>query len=118
LSDLPEIGNEIGNKGSKPYQVEPKSHFQRLVRWEAEEKTFMDKVDDHICKNMKDLMVLRLSLIPKHFGADWRDLPNKIIELPDGTVTKLLKYRYKDYEKDIPAVCSCATAKNAVSTYI
>ena len=56
-------------------------------------------------------------MIPTTFGSDWRDLPNKVIELPNGNITAKLKYPYIDYKTNKPAVCSCATKKNAVAFY-
>ena len=57
------------------YAGEPKTHFQRNLR----SKLKCNQLKDHICKNMNPLNELRISLIPKEAGADWRDLPNTVI---------------------------------------
>lgn len=46
-------------------------------------------VSDHICKDMSALVVARMELIPVTPGADWRDLPNKVIRLNGETIPKL-----------------------------
>ena len=45
---------------------------------------------DHICKEMSLLVAARMRLIPLAPGADWRDLPNIVVRLQDGTETKKL----------------------------
>ncbi len=43
---------------------------------------------DHITKELNALVEKRMSYIPKN--GDWRDLPNIVVSLSDGTVTKKL----------------------------
>lgn len=45
---------------------------------------------DHICKDMGPLVAARMSLIPSKPGSDWRDLPNIVVRLSDGTLTNKL----------------------------
>ena len=45
---------------------------------------------DHICKEMNPLVAVRMRYIPTAPGSDWRDLPNSIVRLSDGTYTKKL----------------------------
>ena len=53
----------------------------------------------------------RFKYIIKTFGADWKDLPNISVKLPDGTTTHVLQYPYntKRDEKLRPGVCHCLT---------
>ena len=45
---------------------------------------------DHICKEMAPLVEARISQVPTSVGSDWRDLPNIVLMLNDGTFTKKL----------------------------
>ena len=45
---------------------------------------------DHICKEMSPLVAARMSYIPLAPGSDWRDLPNIVVRLTDGTKTQKL----------------------------
>ena len=56
------------------YENEPETHFQRLIRSNANSKNC--ELRDHICKKMNALVEMRMTLIPTDPGADWRDLPN------------------------------------------
>lgn len=52
-----------------------------------------DTLADHVCKQLKPLILARISYIPRVPKADWRDLPNIVVKLPDDTKTeKLLVY--------------------------
>lgn len=90
------------------YDEEPKTHFQREMR------KGIDKLIDHICKSMSPLVDARMSLIPTEAGSDWRDLPNIIMQLRDGTYSEKLKYNYHDKSRGksstgaLRGVCSCA----------
>lgn len=70
---------------------------------------------DHICKAMSPLVEARMSLIPTEPGADWRDLPNVVVKLSDGSFTDKLKYNYHDKLRGksstgaLRGVCICAT---------
>lgn len=110
ITDLPIIKNGDQVEFQK-YAKEPKSYYQRLLRWDEETSGYLRTVSDHICRKMSPLIEARMSLIPLHFGADWRDLPNDCQLLSDGTKTKTLKYRYRDHKTKRPAVCVCATGK-------
>lgn len=106
MSDLPAICN--GNARSEiKYNSEALSHFQRLIRGKSEVN-----VKDHICKEMAPLVEARMSYVPTNAGADWRDLPNIVVRLSDGTYTVKLKYPYrarKQGKGEKPrGVCQCA----------
>ncbi|XP_050512373.1 DNA (cytosine-5)-methyltransferase PliMCI [Diabrotica virgifera virgifera] len=105
LCDLPEIKNGC-SKLELPYDSEPKTHYQRIIR--SNEDTIL--VRDHICKEMSALVEARMSHIPTYPGADWRDLPNISLTLPDGTKTFILQYPYKTGKKkgSKGGVCQCA----------
>jgi len=45
---------------------------------------------DHICKEMSPLVEARISYIPTTYNSDWRDLPNIVVRLSDGTYSKKL----------------------------
>ena len=60
----------------------------------------------------------RLELIPTTPSSDWRDLPNKVVQLKDGSYTKKLVYEYDDVIKGRSStgtergVCACADGKS------
>lgn len=89
MSDLPTIENGF-NKREFAYGGEAESHFQRLMR----SRCSTNVVKDHICKEMAPLVEARMSYIPLRPGSDWRDLPNMIVRLKDGTFTNKLRYSY------------------------
>ncbi|KAB0805238.1 hypothetical protein PPYR_02208 [Photinus pyralis] len=107
MSDLPKIRNG-SNSQKMPYDSEPISHFQRVIR----DHNATDCVIDHICKEMAPIVESRMSHIPIYPGADWRDLPNSVLRLSDGTFTNKLKYpyRFKKQKSSEPCrgVCACA----------
>ena len=109
ISDLP----AKTNSNEKP--LEPQSSFQKLVRWEEKSQKFLQNVTSHDTRNMSVIVNERIRNVPKTFGADWRDIPNKIVQLEDGRMTNILKYPYTDWYSKRPAVCSCATKPKAVS---
>jgi DNA (cytosine-5)-methyltransferase 1 len=45
---------------------------------------------------MSPLVEARMELIPTEPGSDWRDLPNIVVKLNDGTYTDKLVYNYHD----------------------
>lgn len=45
---------------------------------------------DHICKDMSPLVEARMAYIPRKPGSDWRELPNIVAKLKDGSQTKKL----------------------------
>lgn len=113
MSDLPPImsGHQEPVMG---YIDDPQSQFQRKMR----EKTSTD-VTDHVCKQMSALVDARMTLIPTDPGCDWRDLPNIVFKLKDGTFTDKLVYTHHDYREGrgaknaLRGVCSCAVKKGA-----
>ena len=113
MSDLPHImsGHQ---EAVMSYVDEPQSQFQRKMR----AKTGSD-LTDHICKQMSALVDARMALIPTDPGCDWRDLPNIVFKLRDGTFTDKLVYTHHDYREGrgknnaLRGVCSCATKKGA-----
>lgn len=90
MSDLPSIKNGCNVKEMQ-YDDEPISHFQRMMR--GNDTTNI--VKDHICKEMAPLVEGRMSQIPVCPGADWRDLPNIVMRLSDGTYANKLKYPHR-----------------------
>ncbi len=103
ISDLPFIGNGASKEKLK-YLKDPVSHYQRLMRRDA-------VLRDHICRLMPPLFEKRIEHIVAP-GCDWRDLPNIVEKLSDGTKTKKLRYRYK-LEDGTPGVCICQTGNHA-----
>ncbi|KAJ7334454.1 DNA (cytosine-5)-methyltransferase 1 [Desmophyllum pertusum] len=45
---------------------------------------------------MNPIVAVRMRYIPTAPGSDWRDLPNSIVRLSDGTYTKKLAYTHND----------------------
>lgn len=90
MSDLPVIENGC-DRNEMPYNAEPISHFQRLMR--RVDPTGL--VKDHICKKMAPLVEVRMSHIPLSDGSDWRDLPNIVVRLEGGTYASKLRYGYR-----------------------
>ena len=44
---------------------------------------------------MSPLNQKRVELVPTNPGSDWRDLPNIVVELEDGTMTRKLEYQHR-----------------------
>ena len=117
ISDLPEITN--GAKQEKiSYDIETQSHFQKLMRISGTRSEIADAnfLRDHICKDMAPLVEARISFIPTKSGSDWRDLPNIIVYLKDGTETVKLCYTHEDKngrsaDGSKRGVCSCAEGR-------
>ncbi|XP_062515126.1 DNA (cytosine-5)-methyltransferase 1-like [Corticium candelabrum] len=110
MSDLPKIRNGAAQRQIS-YDGEPQSAFQRMVRDDQE------VLLDHVCKEMAPLSLARIRNIPCYPGADWRDLPNIELKLPDGNLAKKLKYTHHDTRNcrssdgQLRGVCSCASGK-------
>lgn len=111
MSDLRVIPNGC-EKQMQLYDCVAQSHFQRLMRGSDD-----DVLQDHICKEMNPIVEARMSYIPSAPGSDWRDLPNIVIRLSDGTFTNKLRYQFHD-KKNGPnssggcrGVCPCASGK-------
>nr|UOI87905.1 DNA cytosine-5-methyltransferase 1 [Sogatella furcifera] len=113
MSDLPEIGNGA-NLVEMSYNLEPQSHFQRLIRGDQ----YQPVLTDHICKEMSPLVVARMAQIPTKPGSDWRDLPNIEVKLSNGVMTKKLQYLHDDRKHGksstgaLRGVCACAAGKS------
>ena len=106
MDDLPEV--KIGaSREELKYKMAPRSHFQRMVRREHGSVLF-----DHITKKFSPLIAERIRRIPFEPGSDWRDLPNIVCKLSDGTSTEKLYYSYREPGRQVKnAVCCCQTAK-------
>ncbi|KAL2747796.1 DNA (cytosine-5)-methyltransferase PliMCI isoform X1 [Vespula maculifrons] len=111
MSDLPNIRNGW-NQEEMSYSDEPISYFQRKIR------NVQDSIlRDHICKDMAPLVEARIAHIPTASGSDWRDLPNIIVRLSDGTYSKKLEYTHHDKKAGKSStgayrgVCSCCSGK-------
>eukprot|EP01105_Mastigella_eilhardi_P025118 TRINITY_DN671_c0_g3_i3.p1 TRINITY_DN671_c0_g3~~TRINITY_DN671_c0_g3_i3.p1 ORF type:complete len:986 (+),score=214.26 TRINITY_DN671_c0_g3_i3:1376-4333(+) len=113
ISDLPQPNT---NGSPLAYLSEPLSHFQRLLR------KGRNSVSDQVSKPCPPLIHARIERIPIEPGADWRDLPNIVVQLEDGTSAELLKYEFNDYkhgkgpEGQLRGVCNCATSPKAMCT--
>ena len=111
MSDLPRIKNGH-DKLEISYGGEPRSHFQKTIRKGS------SVLYDHVTKNMAPLIEARFELIPTTPGSDWRDLPNKVVQLKDGSYTKKLIYEYDDVKQGRSStgakrgVCVCADGKS------
>ena len=111
ISDLPRIKNGH-DKLEISYGGEARSHFQKMIRKGS------SVLRDHITKNMAPLSEARFELIPTTPGSDWRDLPNKVVQLKDGSYTKKLIYEYDDIKQGRSStgakrgVCICANGKS------
>lgn len=112
MCDLPDIKNGW-SKEEMSYGSEPLTHFQRKMRG----KHYQPILRDHICKEMTPLVEARMSHIPTATGSDWRDLPNIVVRLSDGTFSKKLEYMYHDKRAGksltgaLRGVCSCSTGR-------
>ncbi|GFG29057.1 hypothetical protein Cfor_02087 [Coptotermes formosanus] len=112
MSDLPEIRN--GHKREEiAYREDPMSHFRQLIRGNQ----YQPVLQDHICKDMAPLIEARIAHIHTARGSDWRDLPNIMVRLSDGTFTKKLQYFHHDKNHGksstggLRGVCACASGK-------
>ena len=111
LSDLPVIKNGTGRQEIR-YGGEAKTHFQKTIRKGSE------VLQDHITKNMTPLVEARFELIPTTPGSDWRDLPNKGMQLKDGSWAKKLIYSHHDVKQGRSStgakrgVCACADGRS------
>ncbi|XP_033220801.1 DNA (cytosine-5)-methyltransferase PliMCI-like [Belonocnema kinseyi] len=110
MSDVPVIKNGSSLE-EMDYDGEPVSHFQKKIRGNQR------VLKDHICKMMAPLVEARMELVPTESGSDWRDLPNIVVRLSDGTYCKKLEYPYNDKKTGksstgaLRGVCSCCVGK-------
>ena len=105
MSDLPSIGRR--NEDVMSYGRDPVSDFQRSMRRGVPD----NGLRDHVRKIMSCLVDKRIEYIPREPGSDWRDLPNIVVKLADGTYTDKLVYRY-DIEDSViltrfSSLCHC-----------
>jgi len=112
ISDLPPIHSGHDNQ-SIPYSYKVKgkvhdgkyeSHLQKMFK-SLNPPGY--QLTDHICKDVNALCLERIRHIPTTPGSDWRDLPNTVVKLDDGRVTKKLHYPYKKPDGS-RGVCSCS----------
>ncbi|XP_063239030.1 DNA (cytosine-5)-methyltransferase PliMCI-like [Bacillus rossius redtenbacheri] len=112
MSDLPEIRNGH-RKEEMLYGGDPLAHFQRKLRGPQEQPVLRD----HICKEMAPLVEARMAHVPTASGSDWRDLPNAVVRLSDGSLTSKLMYTYHDKKNGrsrtgaLRGVCACAAGR-------
>nr|CAD7438851.1 unnamed protein product [Timema bartmani] len=112
LADLPEIcnGHQVADM---PYGGDALSHFQRKMRGRQDQPVLRD----HICKDMASIVEARIASIPTASGSDWRDLPNVVVRLSDGSYTNKLQYLFHDRKNGrsptgaLRGVCSCASGR-------
>ncbi|XP_065218148.1 DNA (cytosine-5)-methyltransferase PliMCI-like isoform X2 [Planococcus citri] len=118
ISDLPTIpsGGDPENC-EMSYKAEAKTHFQRMMRRSN------DILRDHVSKTINPLVEKRITFIPRVPGSDWRDLPNIVVTLPDGSKTKKLVYTHHDIQMgkskngELRGVCPCAAGKKCDPKY-
>ncbi|XP_064460816.1 DNA (cytosine-5)-methyltransferase PliMCI-like [Ornithodoros turicata] len=116
MSDLPQIGNGARVE-EMPYSEGPTTHFQRQLRYGA------SVLYDHVCKDMAPLVEARMRHIPLVPGSDWRDLPNTVFRLSDGTFTRKLSYTHDDTRNGrspngaLRGVCPCAEGEPCDQIY-
>ncbi|OXU18829.1 hypothetical protein TSAR_015341 [Trichomalopsis sarcophagae] len=114
LSDLPKIKSG-SNEVVMRYENDPLTHFQRKMRSGMDDELALY---DHICKDLGPLVEARMGLIPTKTGSDWRDLPNIVVRLSDGTCTTKLEYKYNDKKAGVSStgaprgICSCSEGKS------
>ncbi|XP_043275334.1 DNA (cytosine-5)-methyltransferase PliMCI-like isoform X4 [Venturia canescens] len=113
MSDLPSVRNGC-SIDEMSYGGEAVSHFQRKIRGNQNQT----RLRDHICKEMAPLVEARMAHIPTASGSDWRDLPNIVVRLSDGTYSKKLEYTHHDKKAGKSStgayrgVCSCCAGKS------
>eukprot|EP00111_Clytia_hemisphaerica_P007316 TCONS_00021299-protein len=117
MSDLPTIKNGH-QKLEISYDTEPISHFQKMMRNMHNQQVLRD----HICKDMSPLVEARMRYIPCKPGSDWRDLPNMVVTLRDGSSSKILHYLHDDKKQGrnesggLRGVCACASGNQCDSS--
>ena len=104
ISDLPKLDIGPLQKSTKTTS-DPKTWFQRMMKWNG--KDFHSKITHHEAKLLSDIVMKRISYVPKELGADWRDIPNISVKLTNGNVCAKLKYPYVSGKTGKPAVCKC-----------
>ena len=77
------------NKNVKEYSKnETLTSYQKLMR------QGLNRVSLHFNSNLDPVQLKRLELVPQEPGADWRDLPNEVYRLSDGSYSQYLYYDY------------------------
>ena len=84
IGDLPLNVSKVGK--NYPDVKKPLTTYQEIMRRGSKKLTL------HFTKNLTDIIYERIKLIPTTLGSDWRDLPNKLVKLPDGSFTQYLFY--------------------------
>ena len=64
---------------------------------------FNSKISHHEAKELSEIVMKRITYVPKELGADWRDIPNKEWKMSNGRVTPKLKYPYISAKTGKPA---------------
>ena len=72
-----------------------------MVKWNG--NGFNSKISHHEAKELSEIVMKRITYVPKELGADWRDIPNKPVNLSNGRVTPKLKYPYISAKTGKPA---------------
>ena len=112
LYDLPEVESGASRE-KRGYKMRPQSHFQRRMRTDRTTGGTMTVLQDHICLGFNPLINERMRHIPLEVGSDWRDLPNIVVRLSDGTFTDKMIYKYRQNGSTTPnAVCRCQDDDN------
>ena len=72
-----------------------------MVKWNG--NGFNSKISHHEAKELSEIVMKRITYVPKELGADWRDIPNKEWKMSNGRVTPKLKYPYISAKTGKPA---------------
>ena len=117
IEDLPVVEHNHKDKEKKEY-----SKYEALTSYQKMMRQGLKKVSLHYNTEYEPIVLKRIELL-KEPGSDWRDLPNEIHELSDGSYSQYLYYDYlyenpkepenpylkKKYKKENlhQAVCHC-----------
>ena len=105
ISDLPPTDGR--RRRNRSYRCDPLTSYQRLLRKDSPD------VRNHCSREQQSLLNRkRIELVPTTPGSDWRSLPNTVVELGDGTMTRRLEYTHPDTTGRMRAVCSCADGES------
>lgn len=110
ISDLPELVVNSKQKESMSYaEGRELTTFQKSLRGDSKHLT------NHWIFDVSPIVKARFERIPREPGSDWRDLPNDVVPLKDGTFSQYLFYDYtyksKRYDKKLHGVCPCVNGK-------
>ena len=93
IEDLLVVEHNTNNNRKKYSKNEALTSYQKLMR------QGLNQVSLHFNENIDPVQLKRLELVPYEPGADWRDLPNEVYRLSDGSYSQ---YLYYDYVYDNP----------------